>query len=95
MLVNPELRARFRRQAELLYKARVFGDAETIEIQTAGLCRAWLALDKAADAAGIALLVPDRTELPNDQGLPPIDWDTGDNIDDLFPVAAGRAESEA
>jgi hypothetical protein len=80
MLADADLRARFRRQVELFNKAHVFADREAIEVQTEGLRRAWLALDAAAEAAGLKPLVPDGP--PSNE--PPFNWAAGDDVEDLW-----------
>lgn len=52
LLVSEDLRSRFDAQSEKLNAALESGQRDLIDVQAEGMKRAWLALDKAAEAAG-------------------------------------------
>jgi hypothetical protein len=52
LLVGPELREKFDRQRFLFNQAIWHGDLEEVRTQSMRMVKAWLALDKAAEAAG-------------------------------------------
>jgi hypothetical protein len=52
LLVGPELREKFDRQRYLFNQAIWHGDLEAVRQQSMRMVKAWLALDKAAEAAG-------------------------------------------
>ena len=58
LLVTPELREKFDRQRYLLNAAIRHGDLEAVRREAKRMLTAWLALDKAAAAAGKAAISP-------------------------------------
>lgn len=58
LLVGPELREKFDRQRYLLNQAIWHGDLEGVRRESMRMVNAWLALDRAATAAGKAKLDP-------------------------------------
>jgi hypothetical protein len=56
LLVSPELRERFDRQRYLLNQAIWHGELEEVRREAGRMVNAWLALDRAAEAAGAAKL---------------------------------------
>lgn len=63
LLVGPELRERFDRQRYLLNQAIWHGELEAVRREAMRMVTAWLALDKAATAAGKAKLDPQVWEV--------------------------------
>lgn len=64
LLVGPELREKFDRQRYLLNQAIWHGELEAVRQQSMRMVAAWLALDKAATAAGKCPLHPMVWEIP-------------------------------
>lgn len=58
LLVGPEMRNKIDRQRYLLNQAMWHGDLESIRREAQRMVKGWLALDKAADAAGATRLDP-------------------------------------
>jgi hypothetical protein len=63
LLVGPELREKFDRQRYLLNQAIWHGELESVRRESMRMVNAWLALDKAAVAAGKAKLDPQVWEI--------------------------------
>lgn len=63
LLVGPELRERFDRQRYLFNQALWHGDLEAVRRESMRMVKGWLALDKAAIAAGAARLHPQVMEV--------------------------------
>jgi hypothetical protein len=71
LLVSPELREKFDRQRYLLNQAIWHGDLEQVRHEANRMTTAWLALDKAATAAGKQPLHPQVWEVAvTDPGMP-------------------------
>lgn len=64
LLVSPDLREKFDRQRYLLNQAIWHGDLEQVRREATRMTTAWLALDKAAVAAGKQPLHPQVWEVP-------------------------------
>lgn len=64
LLVTPELREKFDRQRYLLNQAIWHGELEGVRREAMRMVNAWLALDKAATAAGKGALSPLVWEVP-------------------------------
>jgi hypothetical protein len=64
LLVGPELREKFDRQRYLFNQAIWEGDLEQVRREAGRMTTAWLALDKAATAAGKQPLHPQVWEMP-------------------------------
>ncbi len=58
LLVTPELREKFDRQRYLLNAAIRYGDLEAVRREAKRMVTAWLALEKAATAAGKPAISP-------------------------------------
>ena len=69
LLVGPELRERFDRQRYLFNQALWHGDLEAVRRESMRMVRGWLALDKAATAAGAARLHPQVMEVALADGV--------------------------
>ena len=63
LLVGPELREKFDRQRFLLQAAIEHGELHEVIEQAGRMCRAWKALDAAAEAAGAKPLSPEVWEV--------------------------------
>lgn len=63
LLVGPDLREKFDRQRYLLNQAIWYGELEQVRRESMRMVTAWLALDKAASAAGKAPLSPQVWEI--------------------------------
>src|ERR1700759_2640415 len=68
LLVGPELREKFDRQRYLLNQAIWHGELEAVRRESGRMISAWLALDRAASAAGKQPLSPQVWEIPLEDG---------------------------
>jgi hypothetical protein len=68
LLVEPELREKFDRQRYLFNQAVWHGDLEAVRREAQRMVNAWLALDRAAVAAGKQPLAPTVWEVPLEDG---------------------------
>lgn len=68
LLVGPELRERFDRQRYLLNRAVNHGELEEVRRESMRMVNAWIALDRAATAAGKARLDPQVWEVALEDG---------------------------
>jgi len=68
LLVSPELREKFDRQRYLLNQAIWHGELEAVRRESNRMVAAWLALDRAAVAAGKGALSPEVWEVPLSDG---------------------------
>lgn len=70
LLVGPELREKFDRQRYLFNQAIWHGELEQVRTEANRMVNAWLALDRAATAAGKQALSPQVWEVPvSDPGM--------------------------
>ncbi len=68
LVVGQELRDKFDRQRYLFNQAVSFGELEDVRVQAGRMAKAWKALDKAADAAGVVPKSPDVWDVISDNG---------------------------
>jgi hypothetical protein len=68
LLVSPELREKFDRQRYKLNQAIWHGELEAVRQESMRMVKAWLALDKAAEAAGAGKLDPQVWEIALEDG---------------------------
>lgn len=89
LLVGPELREKFDRQRYLLNQAIWHGELEEVRTQSMRMVKAWLALDKAAVAAGKAPMPPEVWEVALQDGT--VAAIVRDGADARQVIAEGRA----
>ena len=68
LLVGPELREKYDRQRYLFNQAIWHGDLESVRRESQRMVKAWLALDKHAEAAGMGKLDPKVWEVALEDG---------------------------
>lgn len=68
LLVGPDLREKFDRQRYLLNQAIWHGELEAVRRESMRMVNAWMALDRAAEAAGKPKLSPLVWEVPLEDG---------------------------
>lgn len=68
LLVGPDLREKFDRQRYLLNQAIWHGELEAVRREAGRMVNAWMALDRAAEAAGKPKLSPLVWEVPLEDG---------------------------
>lgn len=68
LLVSPDLRGKFDRQRYLLNQAIWHGELEEVRREAGRMVNAWVALDRAAVAAGKQPLAPEVWEVPLEDG---------------------------
>ena len=91
LLVSPELREKFDRQRYLLNQAIWHGELEAVRRESNRMVAAWLALDRAAEAAGASKLNPVVWEVPLADGS--VAAIVPDDAHAHHVVAEGRAVS--
>jgi len=91
LLVGAELREKFDRQRYLLNQAIWHGELETVRRESNRMVAAWMALDRAAEAAGALKLNPVVWEVPLADGS--VAAIVGDDAHAHAVVAEGRAVS--
>jgi hypothetical protein len=68
LLVSPELREKFDRQRYLFNQAISHGEFEDVRRESGRMVNAWMALDRAAESAGVPKLSPQVWEVPLEDG---------------------------
>jgi hypothetical protein len=91
LLVAPDLREKFDRQRYLLNQAIWHGELEEVRREAGRMVTAWLALDRAAVAAGKQPLAPEVWEVPLEDGS--VAAIVQDHAQARAVVAEGRAVS--
>jgi len=91
LLVSPDMREKFDRQRYLLNQAIWHGELEEVRREAGRMVNAWLALDRAAVAAGKQPLAPEVWEVPLEDGT--VAAIVQDHAQARAVVAEGRAVS--